>query len=107
MHSRQHTSEMVSQHAMATTVRRVKQENRLRRQNQNQGIETTVKSRVSSVPRMAVGIFDLRDVCVNALDRSYPQRYTLRDNRCSIFLLNNLSNTVKSIIATMKLNVRP
>ncbi|KAG7198061.1 hypothetical protein KM043_018229 [Ampulex compressa] len=30
---------MVSQHAMATTVRKVKQENRLRRQNQNQDEE--------------------------------------------------------------------
>lgn len=28
---------MVSQLAMATTVRKVKQENRMRRQNQNQG----------------------------------------------------------------------
>ena len=37
--SREHSSEMVSQHAMATTVRKVKQENRLRRQNQNQGTE--------------------------------------------------------------------
>lgn len=34
---RQYFSEMVSQHAMATTVRKVKQENRLRRQNLNQG----------------------------------------------------------------------
>lgn len=62
---------------MATTVRRVKQENRLRRQNQNQGIETTVKSHVSSVPRIAVGILDLRDVYVNELDRTYLPRYTL------------------------------
>lgn len=30
---------MVSQHAMATTVRKVKQENRLRRQNQSQGTQ--------------------------------------------------------------------
>ncbi|XP_050591659.1 la-related protein Larp4B-like isoform X4 [Bombus affinis] len=34
---------MVSQHAMATTVRRVKQENRLRRQNQNQDEEGLYK----------------------------------------------------------------
>ncbi|KAK1137403.1 hypothetical protein K0M31_001914 [Melipona bicolor] len=34
---------MVSQHAMATTVRKVKQENRLRRQNQNQDEEGLYK----------------------------------------------------------------
>ncbi|XP_046142592.1 uncharacterized protein LOC114880692 [Osmia bicornis bicornis] len=34
---------MVSQHAMATTVRKVKQENRLRRQNQNQDEEELYK----------------------------------------------------------------
>lgn len=37
VHSWKYSSEMVSQHAMATTVRKVKQENRLRRQNQSQG----------------------------------------------------------------------
>lgn len=35
---------MVSQHAMATTVRKVKQENRLRRQNQNQDEEGPYKA---------------------------------------------------------------
>lgn len=37
VYSWKYSSEMVSQHAMATTVRKVKQENRLRRQNQSQG----------------------------------------------------------------------
>lgn len=37
IHLWKYLSEMVSQHAMATTVRKVKQENRLRRQNQSQG----------------------------------------------------------------------
>lgn len=80
---------------MATTVRRVKQENRLRRQNQNQGIETTVKSRVSSVRRMAVGILDLRDLYVNALDRSYLQRYTVDETVFykSFFCILNILNS--------------
>lgn len=39
VHSWKYSSEMVSQHAMATTVRKVKQENRLRRQNQSQGTQ--------------------------------------------------------------------
>lgn len=52
MGSREHSSEMVSQHAMATTVRKVKQENRLRRQNQNQGTEISgTRTREVSVIR--------------------------------------------------------
>ncbi|CAG5101629.1 Protein of unknown function [Cotesia congregata] len=41
-------TEMVSQHAMATTVRKVKQENRLRRQNNFNNDEETVYKAISS-----------------------------------------------------------